>query len=570
MAARQRLLISEDRVTISVDQSFGNCPQYIQMRRLENQSIQSAHAGGVIALGNRLTPRALDMVRRTDTCFIASASPNAGSSDPTEGADVNHRGGRPGFVRATDATEGTVLTLPDYVGNLAFNTLGNIAVNPRAGILLLDFESGDAVSVTGQATVIWEGAELADFAGAERLVQVRVEQAWLLEGALPRFWTTPEFAPQLDDTGVWSAVAAAAAARVAAETERTFRIADIVDESPTVQSYWLEPLGDDPLPSFQPGQYLPIRIPTDAGSSLRAVYSLSAAPDGKRYRLSVRAQGQAGTGLNNWLRRHGRVGLEVMARRPAGTFTLAHESRRPVALLGGGIGITPLVAMAQYLTGGTATRQRFPGRAIHIVHAVRNGLDRPLLTDLRALAARPNCRVSFVYSRPQAHELPVTDYTYGGRLDAAALQSLFPDAAEYDFYLCGPAGFMAESYEALRTLGVADERINWEAFGPDAPQRIGQSPSPYADGPPVDVATVTLVRSATTVRSKPGESLLQTLEQAEIPASASCRSGRCGTCETALIAGRITYPRPPSFKTNEHGVLLCVARPATTELTLVL
>ena len=201
--------LDEGGLTFRVDQSFGNCPQYIQARVPE--PVTPASPPSVLPLGSRLDDRAAAIVAGCDTLFIASASPGAGADDPVEGADVNHRGGRRGFVRVETVDARSVLTFPDFLGNSAFNTLGNIALNPRAGLLFVDFGTGDLVTLTGEAEVIWDGPELGGFARAERLVRVRVAEAHHLVAALPWCWTAPKPAPQIEATGNWQAVAASRA-----------------------------------------------------------------------------------------------------------------------------------------------------------------------------------------------------------------------------------------------------------------------------------------------------------------------------------------------------------------------
>jgi hypothetical protein len=104
-----------------------------------------------------------------------------------------------------DATgdDASVLVLPDFTGNFLFNTLGNLALHPRAGLLFIDFASGDLVQVTGRAEVVWDGEELAGFEGAQRLVRITVEEGRRHVAALPFDWSEPDFARQLDDTGDW-------------------------------------------------------------------------------------------------------------------------------------------------------------------------------------------------------------------------------------------------------------------------------------------------------------------------------------------------------------------------------
>jgi predicted pyridoxine 5'-phosphate oxidase superfamily flavin-nucleotide-binding protein len=191
-----------DRFTVAVGQSFGNCPQYIQSRVtwLDAEALEEGPAAR--DEGPRLSDMAVDLVARADTFFIASAAPQAGS-DAAHGVDVSHRGGRSGFVRVERSDAGTVLTVPDFRGNFFFNTLGNIAAYPRAGLLFVDFESGDLLTLTGSGEIVGDGPEVASFVGAERLLRVRIERGLFMRNALPLRWSAPEYAPQLVHTGTW-------------------------------------------------------------------------------------------------------------------------------------------------------------------------------------------------------------------------------------------------------------------------------------------------------------------------------------------------------------------------------
>jgi predicted pyridoxine 5'-phosphate oxidase superfamily flavin-nucleotide-binding protein len=191
--------------TVYVRQSFGNCPQYIQARTHEFVAApgRAQHPRPLHAESTLLSPAADALVRGADTFFIASASPGARGGGAAEGVDVSHRGGKPGFVRIDAAAGRSVLTAPDFSGNNLFNTLGNLAANPRAGLLFVDFASGDVLSLTGRAEIVWEGPEVDAFAGAQRLVRVHVEEGVRIEGAVPLNWSAPVQAPQLAATGNW-------------------------------------------------------------------------------------------------------------------------------------------------------------------------------------------------------------------------------------------------------------------------------------------------------------------------------------------------------------------------------
>jgi uncharacterized protein len=184
---------------LSIEQSFGNCKQYIQSR----VGLFAAPAARTPATpeGAVLTPHARQVLARTDTAFIATSSrePRRGGA---EGVDVSHRGGRPGFVRVDDRADATWLTLPDFSGNFMFNSFGNLEVNPRAGLLALDFETGALLSLTGTARVIWDGLLVEAFEGAERLLEFRVEAGWFWRGILTG-WSDAEPSPHLRGTGTW-------------------------------------------------------------------------------------------------------------------------------------------------------------------------------------------------------------------------------------------------------------------------------------------------------------------------------------------------------------------------------
>ncbi|MCC6468807.1 MAG: pyridoxamine 5'-phosphate oxidase family protein [Alphaproteobacteria bacterium] len=187
----------------AVAQSFGNCPQYIQARapRLLDAARPAVTVRAEAAL---LSPRAAALARRADTFFIATASADPGADDRAQGVDVSHRGGKPGFARVTQDSGRTVLTVPDFRGNFMFNTLGNIAVNPAAGLVFVDFATGDVLQLVGTAEAIFEGPELRGFAGAERLLRFAVAEGLWREAALPLRWSAAEPAPQLAATGAWN------------------------------------------------------------------------------------------------------------------------------------------------------------------------------------------------------------------------------------------------------------------------------------------------------------------------------------------------------------------------------
>lgn len=201
-------IIDADRhgFSVRVGQSFGNCPKYIQARTPTFVDDPAWRPSTARAEGPILSAPAASVIERSDTFFIATAAARVGDDHPAHGVDVSHRGGRPGFTRVTLEEGRSVLTAPDFAGNLHFNTFGNLAVNSRAGILFIDFESGGLLSLSGHAEVVWSGAERDAYVGAERLLRFAVEEgAWIAHG-VPLRWSAPQLSPHLTATGTWADV----------------------------------------------------------------------------------------------------------------------------------------------------------------------------------------------------------------------------------------------------------------------------------------------------------------------------------------------------------------------------
>jgi uncharacterized protein len=185
---------------VLVQQSFGNCPQYIQLRDFAFARDPATASRAVPQDLDRLDDRARAMIAGADTLFVASYVDDAARG---RALDVSHRGGRPGFVRV--GADG-VLTIPDFSGNRFFNTLGNLLANPKAGLLFVDFETGDLLQLTGDAEVILDSPEIASIQGAERLWRFRPSRILYRADALPLRWRfQPDgWSPQSLRTGTWN------------------------------------------------------------------------------------------------------------------------------------------------------------------------------------------------------------------------------------------------------------------------------------------------------------------------------------------------------------------------------
>jgi predicted pyridoxine 5'-phosphate oxidase superfamily flavin-nucleotide-binding protein len=196
-----------DGISVEVGQTFGNCPKYVQVRAVDVQpGIDTPQAERPTTVSDHFDADVRALIERADTLFIATAYLE-GPETPARGADVSHRGGKPGFVRVDDDR---TFVLPDFSGNLHFNTVGNILSNPKAGFLFVDFDSGDLVYMTGEAEIVWDGEDIDAFAGAERLIRFRAEKVIRVEGSLPLRFNFGEYSPNLERTGSWRQTAGTA------------------------------------------------------------------------------------------------------------------------------------------------------------------------------------------------------------------------------------------------------------------------------------------------------------------------------------------------------------------------
>lgn len=176
---------------ITVEQSFGNCPQYIQTRDVESAATPKE---ATVETFDTMDASDIALIERSNTLFIATSAGQADGSG-AEGADASHRGGKPGFVRVTE--EGA-LEFPDYAGNRQFSTLGNISLTGRAGLLFIDFESGDLLRLTGEAEIVWDGPDVEALPGAERIVCIRPTKGVRIVGGMPLQWRFGEYSPSLN------------------------------------------------------------------------------------------------------------------------------------------------------------------------------------------------------------------------------------------------------------------------------------------------------------------------------------------------------------------------------------
>ena len=549
---------SSGRFDINVTQSFGNCPQYIQLREFEFVRDPELSFTAQVVREDVLSEPARELIRQADTFFVASYIDDAGQRQ----VDVSHRGGRPGFVRLGDDD---ALTIPDFAGNLFFATLGNFLLNPRAGLVFPNFETGDLLQLIGDVRVDLDSPDIAVFEGAERLWHFKARSVVYRPGALPLRWKFREdgWSPNSLMTGSWDEAESRLKDVALANTWRGLKISRVADESSTIRSFYLEPADSAGLPRSEAGQHLTIRVtlPSCERPVVRS-YTLSSGPADAQYRISVRRQGLVSQYLHSMLE----VGSVIEARAPAGQFTIDPYERRPAVLLAAGVGVTPMVAMLRHIVReGLRTRRVRPTT---FFHSARNIGERGFSNELAELVNAANGDVRIVRSLTDVNGArEIMDYDVAGRLDVALIcRTLLLD--DYDFYLCGPGSFMQAIYDGLRDINIADERVHAEAFGPSGLTRrkslaTGSVP---ARSPSVTPIPVAFIASGKEARWTPESgSLLDLAESRGLTPEFGCRSGTCGTCRTVIAQGAVAYANPPTFSVQENEALICCAVPANSE-----
>lgn len=560
---------SDSGFSLKVDQSFGNCPQYIQRRSIDYIR-QPGHIGAEhqVETLNSLDEAASSLIASADTFFVASYVDVTDRPDK-EGVDVSHRGGKPGFVKL----DGNTLTVPDYSGNRFFNTLGNFLVNPKAGLLFVDFNSGELLQLSGTVDLLDENdPAIQAFEGAERGWRFQVQQVIRTRDALPFRSSFMDYAPTTLMTGNWQVADAALSEQSLRTRWRNFSVTKVVDESSIIRSFHLQPDDNAELIRAKAGQHLLIRVtPEGADKPLIRSYTLSSAPADDHYRISVKRE--SGGTVSTYLHEHLQVGHRIQIKAPAGDFWIDPTETRPAVLLAAGVGITPMIAMARQLANlATSTRQV---RHLTVLHACRSTEQRAFAEEFRQLQQGSPARLDYhrIVSQVAAGEILTQHYDRQGRIDADMLRSLLP-LDDYDFLLCGPSAFMQALYDELRSLGVADHRIQAETFGPSSLTRRSSASTekPATANAQTDTSIQTAEAENAIVHfvdsgfeqhwSHGDPTLLELAEAHGLTPEYGCRSGNCGSCATRLISGKVSYRNPPSASTADDEVLLCCAVPA--------
>jgi uncharacterized protein len=350
---------------------------------------------------------------------------------------------------------------------------------------------------------------------------------------------------------------------------RNFVVVRKVKESEEITSFYLKPEDGDDIPSFQPGQFLTIKldIPGQPKPVLRT-YSLSDYPEPcDTYRLSIKREPaprdlDIPPGLSsNFMHDQVQEGSIVPAKPPSGKFVLDVRKSIPAVLVSNGVGITPMIAMAK------ACSRLNPNRSIWFLHGARDGQYHAFRDEVQTLAGQnPNLQIHFAYSRPRPEDEGQFQST--GYVDTALIQTLVSQEAE--FFLCGSPPFLNAIREGLQQWGVPENQVYFESFM-KAKARTAPSASASSVSVSVEGAEIVFAKSgrALTWESE-HDSILELAEANDLNPDYSCRAGICGTCMCKILEGEVDYQEEPTAAIADDSVLIYISKPKTSRVVLEL
>ena len=246
---------------------------------------------------------------------------------------------------------------------------------------------------------------------------------------------------------------------------RPFIVSKKVEESEVITSFYLKPVDGKEIASFKPGQYISVKLEIE-GEDFTHIrqYSLSDAPGKDYYRISVKKEAGMETPdgkVSNYLHSGVEEGEVLQISAPAGDFFLDTEKDTPVVLISGGVGLTPMVSMLNTV----ADLQ--PEKEVTFIHAAQNGKVHALKDEVAATAAKAKVNSVVFYDQPTEEDRQNNSYDVEGYVTKEWLKENV-NLEQSDFYFCGPVPFMKAINAALKDLGVTEDRIHFEFFGPMA------------------------------------------------------------------------------------------------------
>ena len=357
--------------------------------------------------------------------------------------------------------------------------------------------------------------------------------------------------------GVWGA-AKRWRHRPAFEGVRKFRVARKVVESKDITSFYFEPMDGRKLKPFKPGQYLTYELNLSGREvPLVRCYSLSDAPDPGHYRASIKRipapkdHPEFPAGLSStYFHDQVKEGDILNVRAPAGDFFLEPGGHNPVVLIGGGVGLTPVLSMLK------AMAARGSRREIWFFYGVRNDEEAALRGEMEeAMKRLPNGQLRHCHSQPGKLSIEGKDYHFAQRISVDLLKKALPHN-RFDFYFCGPGPLMQSLAEGLEAWKVPARRIHFEEFGPSSVRRGAVKGAASS-------AHLVFKRSKKKLEwTGQDNSLLEFGEKQGLKLRFGCRAGNCGSCKVKLLKGEVVYPKPPAADPGGNYALACQALPA--------
>jgi len=479
---------------------------------------------------NELGEYEIAFIEARDSFYQATVSENSWPY-------VQHRGGSAGFLRVLDSR---TIGFADLSGNRQYLSVGNLNASPRISLILMDYPNRRRLKLWGTVRIIHETdepeliarLEVASYrARVERGIVIHIEAIeWNCPQHITPRYTEAEmaaiFMSQVESRG-----SGAQPYSALGNGPQSLVISGIRQLTPRVRAYELRHHEGGDLPEAAAGSHLNVPVLLEDGTISTRNYSISSNPARRDiYEIAVLLEPE-GHGGSRFIHSNYQLGMTLHCSQPRNDFAL-HEDSRPAVLIAGGIGITPIKAMALALA---AKQQEF-----QLHYAGRGTTDMAYLDRLqREFGERLHV---YTPERP--------------RLDLAALMATSP--VNTVFYACGPQRLMDDVSATAQRLGIAAERIRMERFA-----------APSADD--TQSIEVELFRSGKTLTVSPQQSILDAVEAAGISANYGCRAGGCGLCAIKVLEGEprhLDAVLSEHDRTQDHLMCICVSRANSKKLVL--
>jgi ferredoxin-NADP reductase/c-di-GMP-binding flagellar brake protein YcgR len=350
------------------------------------------------------------------------------------------------------------------------------------------------------------------------------------------------------------------------KNSRLFRVDATVDEGGQVKSFYLKPQDGRRLPPFKSGQFLTFQLAIGQNKKvIRRCYSLSDSPSPDYFRVSIKRaaapkdQPLLPSGLSSsFFHDYVSAGTLLEVMQPAGSFYLDDQDMRAIVLIGGGIGITPVLSMLNHLTRGGFTQP------IYLFLGFRNQAEHVFKTHLEAIAAtHPQVQIIVCYSNPALDDQQGKDYQVKGYVSAKLITQTIATLDSH-FYLCGPPVFMQSITEGLIQAGAQTEDVRFEAFGSASVASCN-----HPDLPVKKDAKITFVNAEQSYAwSDKAKTILELAELNGVTLPYGCRAGNCHACAIEIQSGEVLYLKNPEPPPELGACLTCIAVPKT-DLVLV-